>query len=503
MANFIGIDLGTTFSAVGHIDGAGRAVIVRNKDGENITPSVVSFTADNAVNVGEVARKTLGVDPNTFARFQREMGGSASYSAFSKEYTPTTLSSLVLKKLKDEAELAIGPIDGAIVTIPANFANEAREATMEAAKLAGLDIKHIINEPTAAALCYAFESDEELGGVYAVYDLGGGTFDVSIINLSGQEVELLSTDGVSRLGGDDFDEALRKLVTAKYVEAAGGELDPADFTKNEAEGTKISLSTRNEVTTRVRSDAGKAFITIPRHEFEEAISSLIAQTEILCETAMSDADVSPSDIKGVFLAGGSTRIPAVMESIKRIFQQEPMKSGNVDEVVALGASLYAAYKADQSELSEMQKEAVANISIAEITTNCFGLIRPVKCEEGGEEQLQNVILIHRGEKTPCSMTAVLKTTGNGQDRIRIRLTESKAPEKDPRFVKIVWEDVVELDRAYPKGVEALEVTLSYNVNGIMQCSFLDTASGKKTEVDLNLAAASGSADDGIEKFTVE
>ena len=185
MANFIGIDLGTTFSAVGHIDDTGRPVIVRNKLGENITPSVVSFTADDAVHVGESARKTLDIDPNTFARFKRDMGGSASYSAFGKEYTPAVLSSFVLKKLKDETELSIGSIDGAIVTIPANFANEAREATMEAAKLAGLEVKHIINEPTAAALCYAYESDEELGGVYAVYDLGGGTFDVSIINLSG------------------------------------------------------------------------------------------------------------------------------------------------------------------------------------------------------------------------------------------------------------------------------------------------------------------------------
>ena len=502
MANFIGIDLGTTFSAVGHIDGAGRAVIVRNKDGENITPSVVSFTADNAVNVGEVARKTLGVDPNTFARFKREMGGSASYSAFSKEYTPTTLSSLVLKKLKDDAELAIGPIDGAIVTIPANFANEAREATMEAAKLAGLDIKHIINEPTAAALCYAFESDEELGGVYAVYDLGGGTFDVSIINLSGQEVELLSTDGVSRLGGDDFDEALRKLVTAKYVEAAGGELDPADFTKNEAEGTKISLSTRNEVTTRVRSDAGKAMITITRHEFEEAISSLIAQTEMLCETAMSDADVSPSDIKGVFLAGGSTRIPAVMESIKRVFQQEPMKTGNTDEVVALGASLYAAYKADQSELSAMQKQSVAKISVAEITSNCFGTISLTHDQNRNEHISQNSIIIKKGEKIPCSVTESFYTVHEGQEGVNCRVTQSKAPETDPRFVKEVWSGNLQLPPGRPAEQE-IQVNFSYNENGIMQCSFLDTASGKKTEVDLKFSAASASASDEIHQFRIE
>ena len=231
MANFIGVDLGTTFSAVGHLDDTGRPVIVRNRDGENITPSVVSFSSDDLVHVGESARKTLGIDPNTRGRFKRDMGTSTRYELRGKEYSPTVLSSLVLKKLREETEASIGQAHGAIVTIPANFANEAREATMEAARLAGLEVKHIINEPTAAALFYAYEADESLGGVYAVYDLGGGTFDVSIINLSDQDVELLATDGVSRLGGDDFDEAVRKLVAEKYRDQTGGELDPTDFTK--------------------------------------------------------------------------------------------------------------------------------------------------------------------------------------------------------------------------------------------------------------------------------
>lgn len=502
MANFIGIDLGTTFSAVGHIDENGRPVIVRNKHGENITPSVVCFTDDNAVHVGETARRTLGSDPNTFGRFKRHMGEAKKYEVFDKVHTPTSLSGLVLKKIKDDTESVIGPIDGAIVTIPANFANEAREATMEAAKMAGLDVKHIINEPTAAAVYYSFESNQELGGTYAVYDLGGGTFDVSIIHMSGQDVDLLSTDGVHRLGGDDFDEAIRKLVAKKYQEVTGGELDPTDFTKNEAEEQKISLSSRSEVTFRVRSDAGKAMITISCDEFEESISSLIAQTEMLCETAIDDAGVSPSDIQGVFLAGGSTRIPAILESVERVFQQKPLHSANVDEVVALGAALYATYKADHSDLSAMQKQAVSKISVAEITSHCFGTIAQHHDENRNEDVLRNSILISKGDKIPCSITESFYTIYEGQETVNCRVTQSKAPESDPRFVKEVWAGSLELPADRPSNQE-VQVTFSYNDSGIMQCSFVDMESKKKTEVDLNVATAADSEDLEIEKFTVE
>lgn len=502
MANFIGIDLGTTFSAVGHLDDTGRPVIVRNRQGENITPSVVSFSSDDVVHVGESARKTLGIDPNTRGRFKRDMGTSTRYELRGKEYSPTTLSSLVLKKLREETEASIGQVHGAIVTIPANFANEAREATMEAAKLVGLEVKHIINEPTAAALFYAYEADESLGGVYAVYDLGGGTFDVSIINLSGQDVELLATDGVSRLGGDDFDEAVRKLVAEKYRNQTGGKLDPTDFTKNDAEEQKISLSTRPEVTIRVRSDAGKAMISITRDEFDEAISSLIAQTEMLCETAMSDAGVAPSAVRGVLLAGGSTRTPSVIESVRRVFHQEPTISANVDEVVALGAALYAAYKADQSELTAMQKQSVQQIAVAEITSNCFGTISIAHDPNRNQDTLQNSILIRKGEKIPCSVTESFYTLHDGQEAVDCKVTQSKAPESDPRFVKEVWSGELRLPPGRPKNQE-IQVAFSYNDNGIMQCSFVDVASGKQTQVDLNMAAASESANSEIERFTVQ
>jgi molecular chaperone DnaK len=503
MGNFVGIDLGTTFSAVGQIDDTGRPVIVRNKDGKNITPSVVSFSGSDSVLVGEEARKTLGLrHTNTFGRFKREMGTSTTYEALGETYTPTALSSFVLKKLKEETEAAIGPIDGAIVTIPANFANEAREATMEAAKIAGLDIKHIINEPTAAALFYAYESEKQLGGVYAVYDLGGGTFDVSIVRLSGQDVDLMATEGLQKLGGDDFDETLRKIAKAKYAEATGGELDDESFAKNDAEELKISLSSRDKVEVRLRADAGKAMITITREEFEEAISSLITSTVMLCETAMSDAGVTPSEVQGVFLAGGSTRLPAVLESVRRVFEQEPQKSGNVDEVVALGAALYAAHKADDSKLNSMQRQSVAQISLAEITSNFFGTIHIGHNQARGENALQNSVLIKKGDKIPCSVTETFYTMHEGQEAVNCRVTQSKSPERDPKFVREVWAGELRLPPGRPENQE-IEVTFSYDENGIMRCAFVDKASGQEKTVDLNVTEASESGDQGVERFRVE
>ena len=210
MSNLVGIDLGTTYSAISRLDETGRPEIIDNSEGENITPSIVLFESENNVVVGNVAQQNYGVDENTFGRFKREMANEKEYEAFGKKYNPAALSSFVLKKLKEDAEDTIGPISEAVVTIPANFANQAREATLAAAKSAGLSIKNIINEPTAAALYYAYSSGEELNGVYAVYDLGGGTFDVSIIKVEGSDIDVLATDGVTKLGGDDYVDMLNK-----------------------------------------------------------------------------------------------------------------------------------------------------------------------------------------------------------------------------------------------------------------------------------------------------
>lgn len=499
MSAFIGIDLGTTFSAVATVDKTGRPVIVHNSEGENITPSCVTEVDDGVLEVGEYARRTFGNSPERAAgRFKRDMGTSKVYSICSNKLTPTELSAFVLKKIVNDARKQIGEIGEAVVTIPANFSNEAREATMTAAKAAGLKVNYIINEPTAAALYYAFKNGEELHGNYAVYDLGGGTFDISIIKVDGQDVEVLATNGVSKLGGDDFDKALKSIVSKKYKELTGEEIEEDDYTLNDAEDEKKSLSKRKRVTIKVN----RKLIDISREEFEEEISSLVAQTEMLCESTLEDAGLSANDIRSILLAGGSTRIPLVKESIKRVFQQEPISSVNVDEVVALGAALYAAYKGDQSKLTETQKNSIGKIKVSESTSKCFGTISIAHDINRDQVKLQNTILIHKGDKIPCSVTESFYTVQDGQRSVNCQLTESTAPETDPRFVKLIWQGELELPEGRPEGQE-IKVKFSYDENQIMRCSFVDVETGRKTEIDLSMASSSNNESTQIEKFMVE
>lgn len=498
MVAIIGIDLGTTFSAVATIDETGRPVIVSNRDGHNITPSCVTEN-DGVIEVGEFARRTWGNAPDrAAARFKRDMGTSATYTLNGRKFTPTELSTFVLIKLKKDTEAAIGPIGEVVVTVPANFATEARDATMAAAKAAGLNVQYIVNEPTAAALYYAFKSGQHLNGVYAVYDLGGGTFDISIIRVNGQNVEVLASNGISRLGGDDFDDVIRDVVTRKYKLAVNADLAPDDFTKNDAEEEKKSLSHRKRTTAKV----ARQLVDITREELEEAISSKVTQAEMLCEATAEEAGIDPSAVRGVFLAGGSTRIPFVQESVKRVFKQEPISTVNVDEVVALGAALYAAYKSDRTSLSAIQRNAIQKIKVAESTGKCFGTIAIEHDSTRDEQKLTNSIVIHKGERIPCSVTQSFYTIHDGQDGVHCRVTESTAPETDPRFVKIIWEGSLELPPGRPKGQE-VKVTFAYDDNQIMRCSFVDVATGRSTTIDLSMASSKSADGEQIEKFLVE
>lgn len=499
MSAFIGIDLGTTFSAVATIDETGRAVIVHNKDGDNITPSCIVEDTEGVIEVGEFARRQWGNAPETAAaRFKRDMGTSLKHSVNGNEFTPTELSTFVLKKLVADAEKALGSIGEAVVTIPANFAHEARDATMAAAKAAGLNVKYIINEPTAAALYYAFKSGEDLGGIYAVYDLGGGTFDVSIIRVDGQNVEVLATNGVAKLGGDDFDRVLRKLVQDKFKSLTGNTLDDDDFTFNDAEDEKKSLSARKKVTVRV----ARQLIDIKRDEFEEAISTFITQTEMLCEATIDEAGIDISDIKDIFLAGGSTRIPFVTESVKKVFGKSPTVSANVDEVVALGAALYAAHKGDSANLSVVQKKAIQKIKVSESTGMCFGTIHVGHDEARDTHKLCNSILIRKGEKIPCSVTESFYTMFDGQEAVSCQVTESSAIETDPRFVKVIWEGELKLPADRPENQE-IKITYAYDDNQMMKCSFVDVSTKRKTEIDLSLASSKDAKNSKVEKFLVE
>lgn len=495
MTNYVGIDLGTTFSAASYIDESGRPTIVGNDRGETITPSCVAKVKGELV-VGERARRQWANDGSSAAaRFKRDMGTSATHQIDGEIFTPTQLSAAVLKKIASDVEAKVGPIAEAVITIPANFSQEAREATMEAGRMAGLNVKYIINEPTAAALYYAYQSGGELAGAYAVFDLGGGTFDISIIRVRGQDVEVVASNGIHRLGGDDFDRALWDLIADKYSLECGSKLTKEDFPINDVEEEKKSLSRRKRTTAEI----GRDLVDVSRLEFEEAISSSIAQIEMMCEATLDEAGLSPEDITSVFLAGGSTRIPAVVECAKRVFQQDPISTVNVDEVVALGASLYAAYKSDGRNLSDLQKRSVAKLNVSEVTNECFGTISVGFSESRGQD-LMNSILIEKGQPIPCSVTRSYYTMYDGQDSINCRITESKSPETNPNFVKIIKEAELKLPPNCPAN-EEIEVTYSYDENQMMHASFKHVASGKVTELSISRASSEPRNSD-IEKFLV-
>lgn len=496
MTNYVGIDLGTTFSAVAYIDETGRPQIVDNDRDENITPSIVGKRGGDLV-VGESARRAWGADESKgAARFKRDMGTSNTHQIEDNEYTSTELSAAVLKELKSQTEARIGPIVESVVTIPANFAHEARDATMAAAKMAGLDVKYIINEPTAAALYYAYQSDGDLSGTYVVFDLGGGTFDVSIIKVLGQDVEVLASNGLHKLGGADFDQALWDLVAEKYKAESGEDLTLEDFDMNEVEIAKKTLSERKKVSLEIERE----FIDLSRSEFEEHISTLLAQIEMMCESTLDEADISPSDVTSVFLAGGSTRMPSVRKIAETVFKQEPISTVNVDEVVALGAALYAAHKSDGSNLSEIQKKSIDKLKVAE-RTNCFFGTISVGYSESKGETLMNSILIKKGETLPCSITQSFFTAIEGQSVINCRITESKAPETDPRFVRIIHEEDMELPPGRPADQE-IQVTYSYDENQIMNAVFKDVSSGTETVISLTMGGNEDKSSD-IDKFLVD
>ncbi|NDF99399.1 MAG: Hsp70 family protein, partial [Chitinophagia bacterium] len=420
MGQIIGIDLGTCYSAVASIDETGRPQIVRNGQGQNITASCVD-TGTSPITVGEDPYREWGLNPTVAARFKLQMGstkpfhpekGDPQFKPSQGSYTPTDLSSIVLSHLKNFTEKNGRNISEAVVTVPANWGNEAREATMSAAKQAGLPVKVIINEPTAAALYYAFKEGLENGN-YAVFDLGGGTFDISIVKISGTDVEVLGSSGIQRLGGDDFDKALRHKIREKCKNEHGTEIpeDSDEVTKLEAEGVKKTLSNREEASAKV----GRLRIVVTRQEFESLIADKLAQLKMLCEGVMDDLNLKPADLAAPILVGGSTRIPCVRNLVQKVFKKDPIATANVDEVVALGAAIYAARHADKKNLTPLQAEAISKVKIVERTGKFLGTFSMRRNENrGGDRELVNSIIIRKGEKLPAKGSRSFFTAWEGQ-----------------------------------------------------------------------------------------
>ncbi|WP_416688359.1 Hsp70 family protein [Candidatus Pseudothioglobus sp. Uisw_041] len=493
MSAFIGIDLGTTYSAISTIDEHGIPKIINNSEGQNITPSCIWIKDDKQYLVGEEARKELGINKNVIARFKRDMGTKEKYTVRGQDFTPTDCSALVLKKLFQDAQKEVGDIGETVVTIPANFNNEARAETLKAAKEAGLNVKNIVDEPTAAALYYAFKGGVELKGHFAVFDLGGGTFDISLIKVDQQNINVLASEGVQKLGGDDFDTILQKIVRKKFKEEHEEVVDGQDYTKTDAEEDKKSLSKRDSLKVRFN----KKRVSVTRAEFEEKISSLVMQTEMVCESILADQNLTATDLEAVFMVGGSTRIPLVQQAVERVFKQKPTQSVNVDEAVVLGASLYAAFKGDQSKLTKVQKASVNRIKVTDVCPSYFGTFYL------GEDHQQLVsIIIEKNTPRPCSVTQSFYTTHEGQEGIDCSITSANTPETDPSFVRLLKDETLKLPAGRPANME-IQVTYSFDENGVMLASFLDVESGKKTDIKIGEIDASPAEKNKIDAFTVD
>ena len=474
--SIIGIDLGTTYCAVAQLDELGRPNIV-SIDGENITPSVVEFYSESSYEVGKEAKKAIGSSENIIQEVKRSMGSKETkYNFFGKDHTPLTISALILQYLKEEIEKSYEKIHSAVITVPANFSNEAREATQKAADMAGIPVEYIINEPTAAALNYAFQSGESLLGNYVIYDFGGGTFDCTVANIKGQEVDVLASEGVAKLGGKDFDEAIKNIVAKKYKKEFNKELDEKLFTSNNAEDLKITLSRKEKVNAQIGLDV----IPVTREEFLVATSSLIIQAELVIETALEMANLKKDEINEVILVGGTTRMPAIKESVSKFFGKDPKLFGNPDESVALGAAIYAAYKTNPENLNQLQKKTVSEISLQEITPNYFGTLA---IADSNSNKLENMTIISKGAKAPCSVTKTVYTIIENQESLLCRVTESSTEEKDPDFVRITAEKSLKLRPNLPEN-SPIEITYSYTEDGKMRASFSD-GDGEKIEILLD------------------
>ena len=502
----IGIDLGTTNSLAAQLDSVGRPQIVHNSDGNNLTPSVVWFDVEGKATVGHAAKANKDIEKNVFDSFKRKMGTPTTYPLGELNLTPTDLSALVLAKIKIDFEKSVGPADTVVITVPANFRNEAREATLAAANAAGFKTDMLLNEPTAAALYYAHQSGKKLNGIYVIYDFGGGTLDVSVIKANGEDVEVLSSQGLQELGGIDLDRKIIEIVGKKFKVKLGIEFNTEDFNfnQNDAEDVKKSLSVLEEKKIRlIGQGIQPTVLTITRKEFEEAISGYIAQSEMLCETAMLEAKIDISDIEDVFLAGGSSRIPFVKKTLAKLFTKEPVTTGNPDEAIALGAAIYAGYKTDKKNLNPLQTQAVSAMKFQEIAPAYFGTISrdSAKAARGIEASLNNTI-IKKNEKIPCSKTESFYTIYEGQTVVGCTITQSPNNESDPRFVRVIWKGDLELPPKRPAEQE-IQVTYSYHENGTMHAEFLDVASKKKTEVDIASQCVGVSSSININDFIVE
>ena len=489
MSKVIGIDLGTTNSCVAVMEG-GEAVVIANAEGNRTTPSVVAFSKTGERMVGQVAKRQAITNPDrTISSIKREMGSDHKVNIDGKSYTPQEISAMILQKLKSDAEAYLGqPVTEAVITVPAYFTDAQRQATKDAGKIAGLEVKRIINEPTAAALAYGV--DKEQAQKIMVYDLGGGTFDVSILEIDDGVIEVLATAGNNRLGGDDFDQCIMKYLVSEFKRTDGIDLSTDKVAmqrlKEAAEKAKIELSgvtSSNINLPYITADATgpkHLDVTLTRAKFNELTGHLVDATMGPVRQAMSDAGLKPSDLAKVLMVGGSSRIPAVVEAVKNFTGSEPFKGINPDECVAMGAALQAGVLTGD----------VKGLLLLDVTPLSLGI-----------ETMGGVCtrLIERNTTIPVKKSQIFSTAADNQTSVEVNVLQGEremaaANKSLGRF---------HLDGIAParRGVPQIEVTFDIDANGIVNVSAKDLGTGNAQHI--TITSSSNMSKEDIEKAVKE